>query len=248
MAVVETAADPVVGVVDDVHDRCRAWASATGFSTIFWKIQGWFERRSIFRWTTGSSLVGVFIRAIVPLAPPGDRLRGGQAAASGFSRGLGYSCARRGVAPASEVVNTGVRPRSGRQGPPASKTFASGAKVCPKFEQPCAAVAGSFISGAIFHGNHCHTDDVGRVRGLRCHRLLVDLLAAAARRAAQGLHPRSADLERGAGSAWPWPSTPACGGTCASMRRASMPTASGWNSSPATWSRRRWRSTTSSCS
>jgi hypothetical protein len=35
---------------------------ATGFSTIFWKIQGWRERRSILSVTTGNA--GVFMDAL----------------------------------------------------------------------------------------------------------------------------------------------------------------------------------------
>src|SRR5688500_9124226 len=43
-----------------------------GLSTIFWKIQGWFERRSIFRLTTGSGAAAAFMRLLYrrgPLAP-----------------------------------------------------------------------------------------------------------------------------------------------------------------------------------
>ncbi len=61
MAVVEPAADPLPVAVEDVHDATPAGCRVAGFSTIFWKIHGCDERRSIFSVTTGSGVSEVSI-------------------------------------------------------------------------------------------------------------------------------------------------------------------------------------------
>ena len=61
VAVVEAAPGERAVAVDDVDDAAGLRLRGSGFSTIFWKIHGWFERRSIFRRTTGFMLaVGFF--------------------------------------------------------------------------------------------------------------------------------------------------------------------------------------------
>ena len=48
MTVVETSADPLAVAIDDFHDASRGAGALAGFSTIFWKIQGWLDLRAIF--------------------------------------------------------------------------------------------------------------------------------------------------------------------------------------------------------
>src|SRR5688500_18278153 len=56
-----------------------------GLSTIFWKIQGWFERRSILSRTTGRTVV--FIRRFYPAARSGASRRAGRRADRSARRG-----------------------------------------------------------------------------------------------------------------------------------------------------------------